>query len=238
MELNKIILLFLCGLVQILCLKVDTYSQAVMNSLKKLKLKAKQEVELTEMIEVYNDKGLTQRIISFDNIGYYTNTNSNGVNDGIVFMTEKSNNAGIATNYFSDKAEKIVDSKFLIRYSNFFKCEVFRVPRPALNYDIVQIGVMDKKGSTTYMSLSYGSSNKEDKNVIADRIAKECKEYNDNLKSKMNEFWKEISTYWNTKKQVKQLSDQIKMLSDQYKAENDKLEQITSDKEGFEKRKS
>lgn len=235
MELNKIILLFLCGLVQILSLKVDTYSQAVMNSLKKLKLKAKQEVELTEMIEVYNDKGLTQRIISFDNIGYYTNTNSNGVNDGIVFMTEKSNNAGIATNYFSDKAEKIVDSKFLIRYSNFFKCEVFRVPRPALNYDVVQIGVMDKKGSTTYMSLSYGSSNKEDKNVIADRIAKECKEYNDNLKSKMNDFWKEISTYWNTKKQVKQLADQIKMLSDQYKAENDKLEQITSDKEGFEK---
>jgi hypothetical protein len=236
MELIKIILLFLCGLVQILSLKVDTYSQAVLNSLKKLKSNSKQEVERTEMIEVFNDKGLTQKTISFDNIGYYTNLNSNGIKDGLVFTTDKSNNAGIASNYFSDKGEKLPDAtKFLIRYSNFFKCEVFTVPRPALNYDIVQIGVMNKNGTATYMSLSYGTSNKDDKNVIADRIAKECKEYNDDLKRKMNDFWKEVSTYWNTKKQVKQLADQIKQLSDQYKTENDKLEQITSDKEGFEK---
>ena len=234
MELVKLILLLICGLVKIMSLRVNTYSQILMKNFNDLK--SRQEVVLTQMIEVYNDKGLTQKKISFDNVGYFIHSNANDVKDGVVFNTDKSNNSGIAKNYFSDKADKMKDEvSFLIPFSSFFKCEVMAVPRPSLNYDVVQIGLLDRKGNTTYIAMSYGSSDKSDKKILAQQIGTACKEYVDSFKKSMDEFWKEVSGFWKTKMQVQQIQDQIKQLSIKHKVENDLLAQVTSDKLGFEK---
>jgi DNA repair exonuclease SbcCD ATPase subunit len=188
----------------------------------------------TSMIDVYDDKAMTQKTLSFEKVSYQIHKNGD-VQDGLSFDTSKSNNAGIAENYLSDKGVKQGDGTYLVRFSNFNKCECFSVNQPALNYDIIEIGLLDTSGKATYISLSFGSEDKQDKGTLAKEIATACTTYTENMKKKFDAFWQEVEAYWKIKSSVKTIGDQIADLKNKQKTEQDALDQVQSDKKNFEK---
>jgi hypothetical protein len=233
MEFVKFIILIFLGITELFALKVDTYSHSLINSLNNNS--NDDESESTQMIEIYNDKALTQKIINFENVSYNIHTSNKNIKEGLLFDTTKSGNAGIAMNYFEDKSTKLTDKTALIRFTNFYKCEVFSVARPSLNSEVVQIGVVDKTGKPSYMVLSYSSSNKENKKALADKILHACTTYVDLIKKKMDDFWKEVDNYWKIKSSAANLGNKVDSTSDKFKKENEQLEGIVRDKQNFEK---
>jgi hypothetical protein len=231
MELTKLLFLLLTGLANLLATHVDTFSH--LSSLI-TQNDVNTEPQPVQMIDIYNDKALTQKIISFDNVSYTSHLGDKNMIDGLVFDVSKSTNVGIAKNYFSDKGTSPSANTILIRFTNFNKCEVFSLQGKD-NKDIVQMGILDNKGGVSYMALSFGALDKQNKKNLADAIAKACKHYIDDLKKKLEEFWKETQSYWKTKTQVGQLAGQIKIIQDKFKKENDLLSGVLTDKENFER---
>jgi len=232
MELIKYVnltLLTLIGIINVTSAKLDLSSQSVLSS------DSKQEITQTQTIEVYKDKTLTQKLLSFDNVGYIESTPQGGIINGLVFDTTHSKNAGIAKNYFSDKSTTVSETQLLVRFSNFNKCEIQILKRPNLNQEVISIGLVSNSGTLSYISITFPIENKQDKSKISDSILKQCNQYVETVKKSLDEFWKEVNIYWKTKGQVQSLADKIKQTTDKDKVMNDLLSQIVSDKNNFEK---
>jgi chromosome segregation ATPase len=195
-------------------------------------VKGSQDFTTTSLINVYQDKSLTQKTVSFDKVSYQVHKNKD-VAIGLSFNVKSSQNSGIADNYFQDKATKQGDGTWLLRFPNFNKCESFSINQGTIT--LIQFGLLDNNGKESYITLSFPTENKSDLSQIAKDISSSCNNYINEMQKLFNSFYSEVEEYWKVKSQVRTLGDSISQMKNKMKKEEDSLNEIINDKKNFEK---
>lgn len=201
----------------------------------KAKVESSTKENKTKMIEVFKDKDMAQKVLSFDMVSFDDHKAKDNTLDGLIFDTSNSNNAGVAENFFEDVTIKESDKKFILKYTSIIKCEVAAISKPNMNYQIIQLPVLNEKGEESFIALDFPLEAKVNAKKIADKISKNCKQFKDILTKKFNEFWKEVQGYWNVKGQVEKVANKIKETTTQQTNENDKHDQVKIDKKDLQK---
>lgn len=215
MWLSKYILitLFITNIILITNSKLKSNAKSNINS------KSSSNLINTSSVKVYKDKELTNKLYSFEGISFDLDK-SDKLTTGIKFDLTKMSNIESAENFFSKVAKKVSAGTYFLFFSSLPGCDVLVKKNPAINLNVVQIGLVSLTAENFYLTLSFAQGESAvDK--YSKQINEECVGYANALKAKLSEFYDLASDYFKVKKE----KENVKAKDADVSAKNEKQAQ-------------
>jgi len=124
---------------------------------------------------------------------------------GIKFDLNKMVNKETADNFFAKIAKKISPSVYLMFFSSLPGCDILVKKNPAINLNVVQIGLVSPVDEKFYITLNFAEGESAvDK--YSKQINDQCIGYANALKGKLSEFYDLAKNYFKVKKEKENLN--------------------------------
>jgi len=181
----------------------------------------------TASIQIFKDKELTNKLYSFEKASFDLEKTDKLIK-GIKFDLTNMTNKESANNFFTKIAKKISNGIYFLYFSSLPGCDVLSKKNPAINLNVVQIGLVSLTSENFYMTISFAEG-ESSVDKYSKQINDECQSYSNLLKNKLSEFYELASNYFKVKKEKENVKSKEVEVVEKNKKQEQALKSVNTE---------